>query len=367
MRKILYLAETDADDARLETPLFLKQLEDIATAKVTAIGFNGSLRTIWKVLSRPLRLGRYDVVITTSYTLAFAVCLRRYLLGMRGKHVAVGLNLSRRSITSRYGPLRAFFNRVFAGIDLAVVHSVHEASQFADLHDLPEDAFAFAHWGYDIPREIGGMFDDYPGPYVCMIGRNNRDHATFIEALRSLSCRGVLVVPGYEDMAGYDIPDNVDIFTDLSNADCLGCQRNSFANLILVNDNSRGAGHITAVSAMHLGVLQIVSDALPLREYLVDDVNAIVVPVGDATALRTALQRALDTPETGAQLIQAGRQMAACWLSASASANRISGIVRAILNGGPLEFQEPDWLEWRVNFTSAAQPEERMGQSILDP
>ena len=352
---VLYVLDSDLRSEDIDLPYFIKKLDNDQNTDILAIQYDKTPKQILKILIYKINFRNYDVIITTSYILAFAICLRRWIRNFPGKVIAVSMNLSRKPISTRYGWLNAIGNRIFARLDFAVVHSAHEARLFADLHGLPLEKFAFAHWGYDPPLAAGSMFDDYPRPYFCMIGRNNRDHATFLEAIAGLPAKGVLIVPGYARPDGLEIPDNVDIFTDLDLAECLSCQRNALASLIIVQGASRGAGHITAVSAFHLGTPQIASDVPPLGDYLIGGVNALSVPLGDAGALRRALQTLLDDPGSAAPLAERGRRMAGRWMTAEASATRIADVIRAVAEGRRPDFFDPEWPAWRAEFEAGKQ------------
>ncbi len=63
---------------------------------------------------------------------------------------------------------------------------------------------------------------------------------------------------------------NVLVLKDRPMEECLNYIAGSFAHLVLVIDESRGAGHISAVSAMLLSKPQIFSDVAPLSDYLLD-------------------------------------------------------------------------------------------------
>lgn len=335
--------EYDYDGIRDERPIYLQHPAfDGMAPRVVGVRYDGFVRTLWKLLWSNMQLRQADLVITASYHMAFLIALKQVLIGSRTKHVSVSMNQSRRAIMSRNPLLRWLINRVMARVGLVIVHSTHEAEIFSALHDIPMERFAFAHWGYDAPTP-GSMFADRTAPYVCMIGRNNRDHATFVAALRGSALTGVLIVPGYADLSALDIPENVEVLRDLDNAECLSCQQHALASLILVNDSDRGAGHITAVSAMQLGVAQIVSDAQPLREYLFDDVNALIVPVGGVAALRAALERLRTEPETRERLIRSGRDFAAEWLSNKATMMRQGALIDGFLKGGTPDFVDPAW------------------------
>jgi glycosyltransferase involved in cell wall biosynthesis len=56
----------------------------------------------------------------------------------------------------------------------------------------------------------------------------------------------------------------------------------------------RSAGQQTYLNAMLLGKPTIVSDTVGVREYIEDGVTGVIVPPGDASALREAILDVLD-------------------------------------------------------------------------
>jgi glycosyltransferase involved in cell wall biosynthesis len=67
--------------------------------------------------------------------------------------------------------------------------------------------------------------------------------------------------------------------------------------VIPLADTAHGSGHTVLMENMALGKILIVSASRSMRGYLEDGVNAISVPVGNAGALRMALQSVLTHPE----------------------------------------------------------------------
>jgi glycosyltransferase involved in cell wall biosynthesis len=64
------------------------------------------------------------------------------------------------------------------------------------------------------------------------------------------------------------------------------------------------------LEAMACGVPVVMTDDGGSREYARDGENAVVVPVGDADALREAIQRVLQDAELRAGLIESGMRTA---------------------------------------------------------
>jgi hypothetical protein len=277
-------------------------------------------------------LADYDVVAAAEYYLAWAVCLR-LLFSKRPKVAALSFNQSRRLLLTGVRPLDWLLNRIWRRSSLFLVHSRDEAALFARVHDIPQDRFVFSHWGYDLPKHDAKKTKLPTEPYVTMIGRNNRDLRTFCEAVERAGIKGVLVTAAYMLERQPVQSPNVLILADRPMEDCLNYVAGSFAHLVLVIDAERGAGHISAASAMLLGKPQIFSEVAPLSDYLRDDFNGIAVPVADADAVAGAIRKLRDDPELAQRLGTTGRSFAIEELSYEASAGRSADALARLVSG----------------------------------
>ena len=288
------------------------------------------------------QLGQYDVIITSEYFASFAMNLRLAVTFCRTKHVTVGLNRSRRVLKTGFYLLDKVIDRIFRRGDLFFVHSRHEISLFRDLHRIPSDKFSFQLWGFDVPKIENDKFAQRLNDYICMIGRNNRDVETFCQAADGLDVEAILVTSQQQHIPDL-LPANVRVYTDLSMEDCLSCIRHSRANLILVKDDERGAGHITAVAAMLLGTPQIVSDALVLRDYFVDGYNCLNVPIGDSASVRSAIKVLLTKSQIAKGLGLNGIYYASRWLTHGVTEASTFGAIGNLLSDDPINQVNPIW------------------------
>lgn len=300
----------------------------------------------WYIL-RTIFVRSPGLVVSTEYRRAFLVNLALILTRSRAPHLVLSMNLSAKPIVSRNRVVQRMIDRIFARSTSILVHSIVEAEFFTRLHDLPAERFAFSHWGFDLPSDSDGRFEAEIKPYFCMIGRNNRDVETFATAVRKAGVRGIAILPGYLQLDPA-IEETLQVHRDLSMSDCVNCIRNAAANVTLLRDGSRGAGHITVVTAMHLGVPQIYSDTEVLREYFPIAGFGLPVPVGDADAaasrMREVLDQAGEPEEVG--LVSARQDFARTWLSHDRSMGRIGAVLVATLDGGHLPLIDPDWPVW---------------------
>jgi glycosyltransferase involved in cell wall biosynthesis len=247
----------------------------------------------------------------------------------RPKLVALTFNQSSaKLLRTGLRPIDWMLNRVWRRAQTFLVHSKAEARLFAELHDIPQERFVFSHWGYDLPAHDQAKTNLPSEPYVTMVGRNNRDIATFSAAVERAGVKGVLIAASYMVR---DIPvqesNDLLLLTDRPMEECLNYVASSFAHLVLVADANRGAGHISAVSAMLLGKPQIFSDVAPLSDYLVDDFNGIAVPVGGIDAVVNAIRRLRDDPQLAQRLGSTGRSFALREMSHSSSSRRVANTI----------------------------------------
>ena len=329
-------------------PPFSSMLAD-GTVETSAIAYEAKAKGLPAVFAIP-RLTHYDAIVASEYYLVWAFALRLSLTGGQTRLIALGFNQSGRLLLSGRRSIDRLLNRIWSRVALFIIHSRTEAALFAAAHDIPAARFAFAHWGYDLPVFKHGIFSPPYRQYVCMVGRNNRDIELFFEALKRANTAGVLVTSAYMMTPALIAAQQsmVTVLLDVSMDMCLDVVRQSVAHLVLVKDDKRGAGHISAVSAMLLEKPQIFSDVSTLDDYLIDGFNGIRVPMNDAAATAAAI-KTLVADDALAQLLgKNGSAFAKEWLSNEKTAILVGDIVRSAINGDALPAD--GWAEKREHL-----------------
>ena len=95
--------------------------------------------------------------------------------------------------------------------------------------------------------------------------------------------------------------------------------------------NASGVGSI--LEAMAMARPLVVSDNPPIRDYVVADETALVVPPHDPAALRAAIRTLLDDPRRAATLAAAGRERVVAEFSDQAVGRRMAGEIRRLIAG----------------------------------
>jgi|GEM_PF-4226585 len=286
---------------------------------------------IRQILFMPLSFGRYDAIISTSYHCAFAVSLRLRARRRPPLNIVIGFNLSGRPWKIGFGPANALFDFIFQRLDLVIVHSTAEIGLMGDLHHLDAKKISFVPWGFDLPDEPAATPSVAvpDGPLFCMIGRNNRDFATFSEAVAKAGCNGIIITDRFAEVPASG--PHVQVIYNAPLAECMFWIDRSVANVILVNDEMRGAGHITAVLGMLLKRPHIFSHAQTIADYLQAPDHGIAVAMHDAGDAARAMQLLIAQPQLAQEMALRGHQHAKQDLSHAAVTRRMGDLVEAAL------------------------------------
>ena len=199
---------------------------------------------------------------------------------------------------------------------------------------LDRAKFKFVPWGFDLPavNPKSRPNIDTSGPLFCMIGRNNRDFKTFADAISRTEARGVIITGGRNDIGTVEETGKLHILRDVAMDECIGWMTASTANVILVNDENRGAGHITAVLGMLLEKPHIFSRVSTLSDYLDDGAHGIAVPVGDAGAVAGACHALLKDGALARKMGKAAKTRAETEFSNEAVRGSILNAILAGIN-----------------------------------
>ena len=154
--------------------------------------------------------------------------------------------------------------------------------------------------------------------YIFSGGRSRRDFATFFAAVNSLGYPVKLVVGNESELPangssllGLKVPGNVELLNTNVNME-------HFVNLLcgarlvvvpILRDSTTQAGIGVYLQAMAAGKCLIISSGLGVNDVITDD-QAMIVPAGDADALREAIRRAWNDEVLRQRYAEAGMRFA---------------------------------------------------------
>lgn len=156
------------------------------------------------------------------------------------------------------------------------------------------------------------------GDYVLCAGRTLRDTATFVEAIRTAGCRGVLLQQsrklleehGTESWKG-ELPENVNLIIDEGNESETFIEYISGARIVVIprfKNDIAATGIGTYLLAMALNRCVIISEGPGANDVLTD--QAIMVTPEDAASLAKQVKALWEDKNLRARLAARGRQYA---------------------------------------------------------
>ncbi|MEO0691080.1 MAG: glycosyltransferase [Pseudomonadota bacterium] len=226
-----------------------------------------------------------DIIVTSFPQLAFAVSFWKLLLRKRTRIVAWSLNFG--SVSSR---MKGFIaGRLLSAADVLIVHSRDEIARYSAWLGLPESRFLF------VPLQQGDVktdpFDAGDEPFLVSLGSAGRDYRTLFAAVGDLGVR-TIVVAKPEAVHGLTIPANVEIRNGLTLRECQSLGAKAALGVVPVSNVQTASGQVTFLMLMALGVPLVVTDCPGSKDYVKHEHDALMVPPGDASALRAAIERA---------------------------------------------------------------------------
>jgi len=311
------LAELERREAADEAPritlyekhLHSDMLDEHALARVD--GLRGRLYRrlpvrIAQVLEAYLRRKDYDAIVTWAEDLGVALAALQKVTGDRTPHVALFGWISKRRKA-------LLLRRLHGGIDRIILWSTVQYDFAVRELGIPPERIVLLRWLVDTKfwRPLGA-----PADMICSAGREMRDYATLIAAMRGWDVRcHIAANPGAgrrdrwmrEVRENGPLPQNVTMgsmsFRELRDL----YARSRFVVLpILPTDTDNG---VTAMlEAMAMGKAVICSRVAGQRDVLRDGVSGIFVPPEDPRALRKAMEFLWTHPEECERMGRAGRQ-----------------------------------------------------------
>ncbi|GGF10763.1 hypothetical protein GCM10011611_15440 [Aliidongia dinghuensis] len=161
-----------------------------------------------------------------------------------------------------------------------------------------------------------------------------RDFATLLEASRGIAAPILIKSSGVRvDRAAY--PNVTVLSRRLPDVEYRRLLAEATLVVVPLTPAIHASGVTTLVEAMAMGKALIVSDSPGIQDYVVPDETCLLVPCGDTAALRAAIQRLIDEPETRVRLGANARRFAERHLSPAVQAEVLEQVFRHVIAAGP--------------------------------
>jgi glycosyltransferase involved in cell wall biosynthesis len=245
------------------------------------------------------------------------------LFSFHGPHLAFTFNHPRLPV----GLKRAYYRWGFRGIDRFVVFSTMERKLYHEYFNIPLERLEFIHWGVAPPR-VDSVNQPYiDGDYICAVGGNARDYKTLVESVKRLPEVSVVMVVRPNSLAGIDIPPNISVMTEIPWGKAMNIIAYSQFMVLPLDGSDVPCGHMTIVSAMHLGKAIAITRSTGIADYVREGENALIFSAGSVDEMTEVLRRMWYDRELCGRLGEAGRAFAAEHCSEAAT---LAGYMRIL-------------------------------------
>ncbi len=208
-----------------------------------------------------------------------------------------------------YDRLRYTFTKfTLRAIDGVICYSRKEAGYYNQLFGCKAPKFYFVPFGINFARTQEMISERIESQsYIFSAGTSNRDYRTLFEAVAGLDTRVVVVTKKF-NVRGLTVPQNVEIKFDIYGHEFYELMRKCRFVVVTLQDERISSGQLVLLESMALGKAVIATKTWGTEDYLIDNVNALLVPLRDSQTLRRRIQELLTDVEKCRVLGQNARQ-----------------------------------------------------------
>ena len=223
---------------------------------------------------------------------------------------------------------RLFARQILRRVDRFIVHARSEIGTYARWLGAKEEKFRF------VPLQRGKIVGMKPSrissPYVVSMGSANRDYKTLVGAVLGTGIKTVIISKKSEIDNLPEHPDLVKL-TDLTWEECDSILSSAKLNVVPIANSQTASGQVSFTSSLRLGVPTIATRTVGTVDYISDGETGLLVPPGDAPALRRAIELIWRDETFGSRIGAAGREYAEKYLSDEAAGRYLARVLDEVL------------------------------------
>jgi glycosyltransferase involved in cell wall biosynthesis len=263
---------------------------------------------VWWNMAREIRRrhSEYDAVVSWGEKLSLAMLMQQQLKKLRPPHIAMMYQFEKPNIRV---PLGLFKRNLHAVVTWS---SVQRRALIERIGFPRERVYLVRHYVDQVFYAPRVVEEDM----ICAVGAEMRDYATFAEAIRGTGIRCHIAadhvrIPGrFRLLNDRSVPiSNIGLPTDtnltqgrLSLADLRDLYARSRFVVVPLFPSDTDNGVTVILEAMAMGKAVICSQTLGQVDVIQHGVTGLHVPVGDARALRRAIQSLWNEPQRAQQM-----------------------------------------------------------------
>ncbi len=184
---------------------------------------------------------------------------------------------------------RRFAFRRMTAMDVA---ARAERQTCADYFALPEQRFHFVPFHTNVRQPCYCA----ESLYGLAAGRSGRDYETFLDAVRGLDYRFVVVAP-QADVVGRELPVNVELRCDIPRDEYLALLQQAAFVVVPLQPRVSSTGQVVVLEAYACGKPVVATRTLGVADYVREGETGLFCAAGDAQDMRKAILAMIESPQ----------------------------------------------------------------------
>jgi glycosyltransferase involved in cell wall biosynthesis len=268
----------------------------------------GFLQMAWRCARALFRARRRDVPYVFTFEggwLSFIVAMTQTVLFQRRpRHVILQFIMRERQPTAASRLKYAFMRVCFRSVYRFVCSARRECAYYAEAFGWPEERFLFVP--FHTTRDLLEAPAQPEEPYAIAAGRTFRDYPTLLRAIDG-EATPLTIVATPASLGAGALPSNVQLIYDIPFPRLVDMIARSAIVILPLVDRRISIGQSVLLQAMALGKPVIVTAVPGTVDYVEHMETGVLVPPGDAEALRTAIRTLWEDPELRRRIGAAGK------------------------------------------------------------
>jgi glycosyltransferase involved in cell wall biosynthesis len=256
------------------------------------------IRACWQAVAYVKR-HQVQLLVTHDPRVSFWCAVFVSLLKVKTDHIAHSFNFPALPRGLKYRCMKW----AFSGISQFMVYSTFEQTLYQDYFEIAIERIKVVFFGASKPELQSGRSVERED-YICAIGGNSRDYPTLVQALEKLPNIPTVLVVRPDNLTNLKLPSHVKAFVNIPFPKAMAILKHSRFMVLPLKGSEVPCGHVTLVSAMHLGKTFIVTDSHGVSDYAHHEDNSILCAPFNSDALADAIAALWNDPEKCQRLSQ---------------------------------------------------------------
>ena len=199
-------------------------------------------------------------------------------------------------------------------VSKAQVMTLWEKNRYEDLFGITNDTFVYIPFPMNRPEKLSKI--NRNKDVIMSSGRVSCDWETLVETARLMPQYKFIIVHSKKDdrrLSRSNIPTNCELLCNITQTEHNRLLESATCYVVTLLETFGSSAHVRLSHAVHLEIPAIITDVMAIREYVIDNETAILVPQRDVMALKSAIRRLVNDEVLQKYIAQRAKERSRRW------------------------------------------------------